>query len=161
MRGFTMTELIIVLAIAAILATLVAPSFISMIRNMAVRSAADELVSGIQLARSEAIRSNSKIMLALTTDRTWRVFKDVNNDSVFNADTDELLLETTYADQILAQTSEWRLEFRPSGEVTIVLPASTSFPAGICLKTDSNPLSQRLVQLPARIASPVIQTTCP
>ena len=160
MRGFTMTELIIVVAIAAILAALAAPSFKSMIRNMAVRSAADDLVAGIQFARSEAIRSNSKILFSLTTDRTWRVFKDINSNGAFNAGTDELLRETTYTSQILAQTSEWQLEFRPSGEVSIVLPASTSFPAGICLKTDSNPLSQRLVQLPARITSPVVQSTC-
>jgi Tfp pilus assembly protein FimT len=155
-----MTELIIVIVIAAILAALAAPSFTPMIRNMAVRSAADELVTGILLARSEAIRSNSNTRLALTT-RTWRVFKDTNNNGVFDTGTDELLRETTYTNQILAQTDAWQLEFRPSGDITIVMPANTSFPAGICLKTNNNPLSQRLVQFPARISSPVILATCP
>ncbi|THJ33951.1 prepilin-type N-terminal cleavage/methylation domain-containing protein [Lampropedia aestuarii] len=54
--GFTLLELMVVLAIAAILAALALPSFDSMVKRWRTKTAAENLVSGIYLARSEAAR---------------------------------------------------------------------------------------------------------
>lgn len=54
--GFTLLELMVVLAIAAILAGLALPSFDSMVKRWRTKTAAENLVSGIYLARSEAAR---------------------------------------------------------------------------------------------------------
>jgi type IV fimbrial biogenesis protein FimT len=152
--------LLIVIAIAAILAAIAAPSFREMNRNMAVRGAADELVAGIQFARSEAIRTNQTVLLLLK-DRTWQVFIDANRN--YALDLDEVLLrEGAYSDLINAQSAESWLEFSPTGTTVFNTPAGARpFPAGICLQTANDPLVQRRILFPARATSPVIQTSCP
>ena len=89
-KGFTLIELMIVIAIAAILMTLAAPSFSLMINNSKVTSATNEFIGSLNLARSEALkRSNNvsvcKSNIAFTacdttastfTTNGWIVFTD-------------------------------------------------------------------------------------
>ncbi len=63
MAGFTITELMIVVLIVAILAMLAVPSMRDMIRNQRVRTASYDVFSGLVLARSEAIKRNLSITL--------------------------------------------------------------------------------------------------
>jgi type II secretion system protein H len=53
--GFTLIEMMVVVALVAILAALAAPSFSTQIANQRVTSVAQELQSLLQLARSEAV----------------------------------------------------------------------------------------------------------
>jgi type IV fimbrial biogenesis protein FimT len=152
--GFTLVELLIVIAIAAILATVAVPSFQIMSRNMAVRGAADELVAGIQFARSEAVRTNQTVSLLLS-GRTWQVFIDSNNNKV--RDNSELLLrEGSFSNLIDDQNASLWLGFSPTG--TTLLDTG-NFPVSINLRItrDGDSSIQRTVLLPTRAASPVIQ----
>ena len=56
--GFTMVELIIVIAIVAILSTVAIPNFLSMRTSSTLRSAARELVGDIQKTKILAIKDN-------------------------------------------------------------------------------------------------------
>lgn len=98
-RGFTLIELLIVIAIAAILSSIAAPSFYNMIRNMALTGAATELVSGLQFARAEALRSNSALLFTLDTNRTWRVIRDANGNGGYDSG-EEVLRESSLSDNI-------------------------------------------------------------
>lgn len=64
-RGFTIVELMIVVAIIAILATLAAPSFRELLKNNQVAAQNNELVSLINLARSEAVRRSGLVEVDL------------------------------------------------------------------------------------------------
>lgn len=72
-RGFTLIELAVVIAIAAILLALAVPSFQVMLANAQIRTAAQALNDGLQLARVEAIRRNERLIFTKGTQSAWTV----------------------------------------------------------------------------------------
>ncbi|CBA15790.1 GspH/FimT family pseudopilin [Xanthomonas albilineans] len=62
-RGFTVVELMVTIAILAILMALAVPSFTALIRSNRLTSTANELVAALQLTRSEAVRLNGGVSL--------------------------------------------------------------------------------------------------
>lgn len=57
-KGFTLVELIVAVALFALLLTFAYPSYTSYIQNAQIRTAAESMINGLQLARAEAIRRN-------------------------------------------------------------------------------------------------------
>jgi type IV fimbrial biogenesis protein FimT len=80
-EGFTLVELLITLAIAAILLTLGVPSFQNLITNNRLVTASNDVLLGLSAAKSEAIRRNSSIRFCLKpADLTWKVTTMANAD---------------------------------------------------------------------------------
>lgn len=65
MKGFTLIELMVGVALFGVLFMLAYPSYTSFIRNAQIRTAADSVINGLQLARAEAIRRNSNVQFRL------------------------------------------------------------------------------------------------
>ncbi|HYP82901.1 GspH/FimT family pseudopilin [Variovorax sp.] len=65
MRGFTLVELMVTVIVLSILAVVAYPSFSGFIQNGQIRASAESLMSGLQLARAEAIRRNVTVALKL------------------------------------------------------------------------------------------------
>lgn len=63
-RGFTLPELMVVIAVTAILATVAAPSFSELIAGQRVKSAAGDMFASLLRTRSEAIKRNTEVTLA-------------------------------------------------------------------------------------------------
>lgn len=64
MRGFTLPELMTVLAVMAILGAMAAPAYADWVATMRGRSAGTDLYTALNRARSEAIKRNAEVTLA-------------------------------------------------------------------------------------------------
>lgn len=86
--GFTTIELMVVVAILAILTALAAPSFRPLLERWRVRDAAESVTSTLYLARSEAIKRGGQVVIRPNSGTDWGtgwyVFFDVNGNGTKN-----------------------------------------------------------------------------
>lgn len=82
--GFSMVELMVVLAIAVVLIGIAAPNFRSLIQKQRLVTTVNDFFSAINLTRSEAIQRGGRVDLVPAKDGDWSsgwvVFVDGNND---------------------------------------------------------------------------------
>lgn len=100
-RGLTLVELLVVVAISALLAAMAVPNFRDFLVRRSVAAATSALASDYRLARSEAIRRSSPVTICRSTDGAscaaagswhdgWIVFSDLNGNQAVDTG-DELI----------------------------------------------------------------------
>src|SRR3546814_3559152 len=67
-HGFTFIELMLTIAVAAILLAIATPSFTSIINSNRLTGAANEMVATLQAARMEAVRLNTTVNVQVDAD---------------------------------------------------------------------------------------------
>lgn len=77
--GFTLIELMIVLAIIVVLGAAAAPSFATLVANQRGRAAASDLYAALTLARSEAIKRNLPVSLLPASSDNWTAGWRISN----------------------------------------------------------------------------------
>lgn len=126
-QGFTALELIITMAIIAILLTMGVPAFQNYGWNLRMKTAMDMLQTDLKLARGHAISHNSKAVICPADDENgcsgkpawqngWMVFTDINGDR--NKQASEPLLKYSGALarlNINSSSSRTYLRFFPNG----------------------------------------------
>jgi type IV fimbrial biogenesis protein FimT len=102
LRGFTLVELMMVIAVACVLLGFGVPSMTALMNSNKLTAASNALLSSMRLARSEAFKRNGKVVLCKSADgvacvskggweQGWIVFHDANHDG--EHDPDEVLIE--------------------------------------------------------------------
>jgi type IV fimbrial biogenesis protein FimT len=71
--GLTLIELVVSIAIVAVIASLAAPSFSALIINAQIRTAAQALHDGLKLTRAEAIRRNERVTFLKGAGSSWTI----------------------------------------------------------------------------------------
>ncbi len=66
LRGFTLVELLVAFAVLGLLVVSALPSYSEFVRNSQIRTAAQSIESGLQLARAEAVRANAPVQFELS-----------------------------------------------------------------------------------------------
>jgi len=81
-QGFTLIELLMVISIIGITLAIAAPSFQSLIASNRLTTSANNMVSALQLAKSEAIKTNRLVIVnpVGTWAGGWLVFTDTNQN---------------------------------------------------------------------------------
>lgn len=131
-RGFTIIELMTVLTMVAILASIAAPSMRTYVLNSRIASTTQELMRSIQTARSEATKRQFKVVMCASTNPNgtfpicavtnsatatgWIVFQDTDNSWQRNAG-EELIEVHTYdsAKLTLLADQNRRISYAESG----------------------------------------------
>lgn len=68
--GISLIEIAIALVVLSLLLALAFPSYSTWITNLKVRTAAEKMLSGLQLARNEALRRNTTVRFSLVSNLT-------------------------------------------------------------------------------------------
>lgn len=76
--GVTLIEAMIAIAILAIVLVTGLPGLQNWIKNARIRTTAEEALAGLQLARSEAVRSNCTVDFTLDAGGGWTVTRGAN-----------------------------------------------------------------------------------
>lgn len=146
--GFTLIELMVTLAVAAILLSASAPSFVTLIDNNRAASAANDVLASLQFARSEAVKRAADVSLCTSSDGAgciggtdwkdgWIIFVDSNGNE--SRDAGEALLRVhdgfTAAVQIAGPAAA---RFRPAGNTPTTDPfavtAGSAIARNVCME---------------------------
>jgi type IV fimbrial biogenesis protein FimT len=117
--GFTLIELMIVLAVVAVMVGAGAPAMTSMIRSIQLTNASNDLLWGLFMARSEAVKRKSRVVVCKSADgivcaqvggweQGWLVFQDNDNDG-----------QHDQGETILHRAQPLPPELRVTGNVTV------------------------------------------
>lgn len=95
--GFTLIELMITLAIGAVLMMVAAPSFVGFQRNSEMTSITNSLLAAANAARAEAMKTGMNAFVVPTGNGSswsagWVVFVDKNRDNAYTASADTTVL---------------------------------------------------------------------
>jgi len=80
--GFTLIELMVTIAVMAVVLTLGVPSFQQTIRNNRLAAQTNNLIAALNLARSEAVKRGMRVTVRKTStnwENGWQVFTDTDN----------------------------------------------------------------------------------
>ena len=95
--GFTLIEMMVTVALIAILMAVAAPSFIAFQRNAELTSRVNSLLASINAARSEAMKRGRDAVIVPANGTNWAsgatVFVDMNNNLTYDSSTDVLVLK--------------------------------------------------------------------
>ena len=129
-RGFTLPELMVVLAIAAAILGIGVPNFRDFQRNNRLTVAANDTLGGVITSRAEALRRQVTISMCPSADPLavnatcgsgsgWIVFEDTDGNCD-RADTEELITGARIDDDVQAATNSGCISFASTGFKRVV-----------------------------------------
>ena len=171
-QGFSLVELMTVIAIASILLAIAVPSFRAMLQTQRITAATNDFFAAIRLARSESVQRGRRIDLVPTDPngdwaKGWVVFVDNNNNQKPESGEQVIFTNGAVADGIkieanLTDSSTQYLAYNGTGRTRTNLSSETPQFGSFLFKLDkqSRKIILNMLGRP-RVCNPEIEkTTC-
>jgi len=117
-RGFTLVELMIVIAVMGIMAVIAAPNFVTYLANQRLKGAARMVMSDLMAARQKAVTQNVNITVTFTSNHQYTITNDASTRDI----------QQDYSD--VTFTSSGAAIFYPRGNATGTTVTLTSSRTG-------------------------------
>ncbi len=152
LRGFTLIEVLVTIAIVAILIRLAAPSFKSMIQSNTMSSNVNSFLADMRYARSEAIKRGGDVIMCRSDAPEaaspacgagsgpggngwvsgWFIFHDLDKSNTWNSGEPILRVQgpITAMDSISASSTTNLIKFKATGRTTIGNSVTLQFGGG-------------------------------
>ena len=105
--GFTLIELIIIIAIMSILAGIAIPNFLSYMPKHRLNGAVRQVMGDLMWARMQAVKENNRFRVFFLDDHQYKILDDDNNNN--SEDSGELTniknIQREYSDVIFSATA--------------------------------------------------------
>lgn len=133
-QGFTLIELMVVVAVVAIIATIAVPGLQSFVANNRQAGAVNDFLASLYFARDEAVTRNTQVALCPSTDGMdcdavgWEaghiVFVDADADGALDAGEETLTRSGALPPGLTVRSAEYGdfLSYRPNGRVRVADP---------------------------------------
>jgi len=130
-RGFTLVELLMTLAVLAILTACAAPAFGNLISSTGARASRSNLIAALNTARIFAASKTAQVVVCPSADgqycghttewqHGWLIFIDANRDNARDDGEDLLAVGEKQPDgvAILSTAGRTHVDYRPDGSAT-------------------------------------------
>jgi type IV fimbrial biogenesis protein FimT len=168
-RGFTLIELMLALAVAAVLASLAAPAMSEFMARQRIDAAAHDITAHINLARLQAVTHAERVVLCPSADGAectgmnrwdvgWIVFRDGDGNHRPDRESDLLRVGAALERLEVDSAGRIRIRYQPDGtaggsNLTIKLcdPERPEIARAVIV---SNPGRPRVADLPGHLSCP-------
>lgn len=143
--GFTLLELMVTIAVAAVLLSLAVPSFSDATLSGKLAASANDLVAGVAVGRSEAIKRNSVARMCVSTNGTSCGSGGWEQGWIIIIPSDSTVVQKHAAAPggFKVTSSVTQIDFQPSGV------GSTQASITVCRATPTVGSQERVVQVDA------------
>jgi type IV fimbrial biogenesis protein FimT len=117
--GFTLMEMMVVLAVMAVVSAIAIPSFMSLLPAMRVNGAARQVMGDLMDARMEAVKQNHEFKVFFLNNHEYKILDDNDNDGIDDGGAEisrTIDIQDNYSDVTLSDTGD--PIFSPKGTAT-------------------------------------------